>query len=186
MNCLCRLFLSATALSSSGLVSACLSDVVDAVRPDGEPLPEIDWDAPIVGADDGRIRGDVGPARGIDNSAEETSAWDGGTVVSVENVVVLPERVVMVYASITGAKELLRPGTKATFLLDDRTGDGPSVVLLGCTGREPNIYDEYDAPADAVDVDVVGVDDGPPGAVDVAMTGHWGDQSATSTFRLFR
>jgi hypothetical protein len=186
MNCLCRLLTSGTALFSLGSVTACFAGPDDpAVTDDGADVV-VDWDAPIASADGGRIVGDVGPALGVDSPASETSAWDGGTVVSVENVVALPDRAVMLYASITGASSLLRPGTRASFAVDDRTLDGPSVVLLGCTGREVNLYDEYDAPADVVDVVVDTAEDGPPNAIDVSMTGHWGDATAASTFRLFR
>jgi hypothetical protein len=186
MNCWSRVLTSGTALFSLGTITACFAaaDDVGLVNDDGDVV--VDWDAPIAAASDGRITGDVGPALGVDDDAYETSAWDGGNVVSVENVVALPERVVMLYASITGASSLLRPGTRATFALDDRTLDGPSVVVLGCTGREANLYDEYDAPAEVVDVVVDDAEDGPAGAVDVTMTGHWGDETATSSFRLYR
>jgi hypothetical protein len=184
MDCLNRWLTSGTALFSIGSLAACIDGTQDPAVAD-ERAEVVDWDAPITGAEGGWIVGDVGPASGVD-AAAQLSTWDGGTVTTVENVVVLPERAVMLYASITRASSLLRPGVRDSFAVDDRTLDGPSIVLLGCTGREVNVYDEYDATADFVDVVVEDAIDGPPGAVDVSLTGHWGTRSATSSFRLLR
>jgi hypothetical protein len=145
-----------------------------------------DGQARFSGAVLGHVRGNVGPAVDVDHDADFLSAWDGGGFVSVENIVALSERVVMLYASFSDPDALLQPGTRRTFSLEERTLDAPSVVLLGCTGREVNRYDEFDDAANVVDLVVDDADGGPDGALDVTVSGVFGEDIATSTFRLLR
>jgi hypothetical protein len=170
---------------------ACVADedaaVDDAVARIAAERDEVRSERPdVTGAIDGRLWGDVGPARGLDVDADLLTAWDGGSFVSVVNVAALPERVVMLYASFSDPEALLVPGLAARFAIDERTLDQPSVVLLGCTGSEVNLYDEFDDVADVVDLVVEEAADGPPGALDVTLTGQFVDSVATSSFRLLR
>jgi hypothetical protein len=164
--------------------------------------PEVADVARVVGAVDGRIVGDVGPAEDVDAAALHLSTWDGDSVVTFENVVATADRFVMLYASVTQPEVVLQPGAR-TYVREARVLGVPSVVMLGCTGREEDLFDEYDAVADEVDVVVepvvpdasaaVELDDGAAiddGVVDlrVAVTARWLDrgQMATSSFRLVR
>ncbi len=167
------------------------------------PPPGAEWDTDPVAAGeddvavrrqaaeavDGRLVGDVGPAEGVDAPAARLSAWDGGEFLSVENVAALPERFVMLYASITQPDEVLRPGTR-TYTLAAHELETPSAVVLGCTGREANRYDEYDAAADEVEVVVEPAPDDDDGraVARVTLTGRWraSGQVASSSFVLHR
>jgi hypothetical protein len=184
MDRLCKGFTSGVALLLMPSTFSCFSPPEDVVFE--RVADDVDWDAPISAAERGHIVGDVGPALDLDQEATFVSAWDGGVFVSVETVVALPTRVAMLYASFSAPTQLLRPGVRQSFRLADRQLDQPSVVLLACTGRDIDDYDEFDAPADAVDIVVDEAVDGPPGAVDVQVTGQFEDAIARSSFRLLR
>jgi hypothetical protein len=125
----------------------------------------------VHGARDAYIQGAVGPIV-LDNTARPT-AYDDGWYLSVESVVVLPERAAMTLLSVSNGTDVFRPGLDATFRLEDYGNDGPQVTLLGCVGQEEGIYDEYDMPADEVDV---GITDGEGEDMDVSVSGRWFDR----------
>lgn len=135
----------------------------------------------VQGAVDGHLAGDIGPMSGIDASANLLSAYDDGFYLSVETVVEMPERAVMTLLSVSNGADVFRPGLNATFSLEDATEGEVQVTLLGCVGQDVGVYDEYDAPADEVTVQV---DDGvEEGEMGVAVQGRWYDRD-TSGARL--
>ena len=99
----------------------------------------------------------------------------------------------MLMLSATNANVLFVPGRSETFSLYQESTDGSQVYLMGCTGQQQDIYDEYDVPADEVTIDVEAGEQ--PGEVVVQMTGTWNEydenyeptgksHAASSTFTL--
>jgi hypothetical protein len=125
----------------------------------------------VRGAHGAYIDGAVGPLV-LDNTARPT-AYDDGWYLSVESVVVLPDRAAMTLLSVSNGTEIFRPGLDETFRLEDYGSEGPQVTLLGCVGQEEGIYDEYDMPADEVDVNIT---EGEGDDMDVGVTGRWYDR----------
>ena len=76
--------------------------------------------------------------------------------------------------SASNAEDVFVAGTSRTFRLDDYDADGAQVTLLGCTGQEMDVFDEYDVPAD--EVDVVVEEGTEPGDVVVQIAGVWQSQ----------
>ena len=101
---------------------------------------------------DARINGVVGPVT-LDHEARP-SVYDDGWYLSVESVVQLEGRAAMTLLSVSNGQDIFMPGLSETFRIEDYSVDGPSVTMLGCVGQEVGIYDEYDMPADEVDVDI--------------------------------
>lgn len=139
---------------------------------------------PVTGAIDGRLSGDIGPVNNLDSEATELSTYDDGYYVSLETVVEMEDRAVMTLLSVSNGASVFHPGMDATFRLADNE-DGLRVTMLGCVGQSLGVYDEYDAPADEVDVTVV--DGGEEGALDVDLQGRWYDRGSNGqpleTFR---
>lgn len=101
---------------------------------------------------DAHIQGAVGPVV-LDNPALP-AVYDDGWYLSVESVVELDNRAAMTLLSVANGAEVFAPGLKRTFTIEQYTSDGPSVTMLGCVGQEVGIYDEYDMPADEVDLEI--------------------------------
>jgi hypothetical protein len=103
-------------------------------------------------ARDATIKGAVGPVV-LDHQALP-SVYDDGWYLSVESVVELEDRAAMTLLAVSNGSEILVPGLSDTFTIDDYDPDAPSITMLGCVGQEAGVYDEYDLPADEVDVEV--------------------------------
>ena len=120
-----------------------------------------------------RIKGTVGPVT-LDSTARP-SVYDDGWYLSVESVVELDNRAAMTLLSVSNGGEIFMPGLKQTFNIEDYASDGPSVTMLGCVGQEVGVYDEYDMPADEVDVEIT------PGETEdemvVALGARWNDRN---------
>lgn len=138
--------------------SACAMDRPEDITPQLEDIQPNDTEEsayrPVRGAVDGRLAGDVGPVSGIDGEANLLSAYDDGYYLSVETVVQLQDRAVMTLLSVSNGALVFAPGLNATFTLENASADDVSVTMLGCVGQNIGVYDEYDAPADEVTVDV--------------------------------
>ena len=67
--------------------------------------------------------------------------------------------------SISNGQDIFKPGLDATFDIDGYDTEGVGVTMLGCVGQEVGIYDEYDMPADEVDVRVAAGEVGTEAAV---------------------
>lgn len=120
-------------------------------------------------AEDGHLQGDIGPARNLDNKADILNAYDDGVYLSVETVVRSPARTAMTIFSATNSAEL-KPGFDQTIRYDQLT-QGATMNLLGCTGQSVGVYDEYDQPADELQVTVT---EGPADNVSkVNLTAKW-------------
>ena len=141
---------------------------------------------PVTGAIDGRLSGDIGPVNNLDSEATELSTYDDGYYISLETVVEMEDRAAMTLLSVSNGASIFHPGMDATFRLADNE-DGLRVTMLGCVGQSPGVYDEYDAPADEVDVDVFEHEGGEEGALDVELQGRWYDRGSNGqpleTFR---
>lgn len=135
---------------------------------------DVDIEVPagaFVGARDGSMEGTVGPAVNINQEPDQLTAYDDGYYISIMSVAQLPERAAMLNLSATNGATLFVPGTHRTFSLYAGEADSMDVYLLGCTGQEQDIYDEYDVPADEVTIDV---EEGEvPGEVVVQVAGRW-------------
>lgn len=160
-----------------------VDDDVDVIEDD---IDDVDLSARFTGALNGHMRGDVGPAVDIDQAPDRLTAYDDGFYMVVESVARLDERAAMLYLSVTNGADLFVPGASETFTMNDTySEDGTYVTLLGCTGQDVDIYDEFDVPAD--EVDVVVEEGEVPGEVVVQTTGRWSDGSeASATFTLVR
>lgn len=134
---------------------------------------------PILEAVTGRISGDVGPLHGLDHQATQLSAYDDGYYISIETVVALPDRAVMTLLSVSKGAELFKPGVSATFPLDASSGD-TRVTVLGCVGQDVDVYDQWDKPADEVDLEVTAPDPGSSenaaNELDVDVHARWYDR----------
>lgn len=136
--------------------------------------PDVDLEGLFTGARDGHMRGDVGPATGINQAPQRLNAYDDGWYLSVESAAQLDDRAAMLMLSASNASDLFVPGMSGTFSLYEYEADGPQVTLLGCTGGSMDMYDEYDVPAD--EVDVVVEEGEQPGEVVVQVAGRWNAQ----------
>lgn len=172
--------------------------------PDSEVTPveindvtDVDFTSPVQSARDGHIGGDIGPVEGVDAPAGRLGAWDDGSYMAVEAAAQLGDRAVMIFVSASNAQDLFVPGGSGHFVFGDYNGVGAQIGVLGCVGQEIDLYDQYDAPADEVDISVEGVDDeiAGPADVSVTVTGTWyiehpGEETelrtATSSFILER
>lgn len=139
-------------------------------------------------ASEGLLQGDIGPALGIDDDRPLLVVYDDGWFATIETVTVRPDRAAMLMLSMSNPDEVLVAGER-TWRLSDQLGE-TQVTVLGCTGPEVGIYDEYDAPADEVDVIVEETPE--PGEVVVQVHARWtefspGDaRAASASFRLLR
>ena len=147
------------------------ADIAPSLPDDGDPTYR-----PVRGAVEGRLVGDVGPVDGIDGDAQLLSAYDDGTYLSVETVVQLEDRAVMTLLAVTNGALLFVPGLHATFTLENTGADDMQIALIGCVGQNIGVYDEFDAPADEVTVEVqAGQDD----ELLVAVRASWFDRDVT-------
>lgn len=140
---------------------------------DFDDFDDVDTDGLITGVKNGSMVGTIGPAS-VDQTPDRLAAYDDGWYVSVESVAMLDTRAAMLMLSASNVGDLFQPGTAETFRLDEYDASGANVVLLGCTGANMDTFDEYDVPADEVDV-VVEEGDG-PGEVVVQLNGRWNSQ----------
>jgi hypothetical protein len=149
---------------------------------------------PFVGIRDGQMNGDIGPALGINQAPDRLAVYDDGYYLSIESVAQLENRAAMLMLSASNAGDLFVPGTSRTFSFYAYEADGAQVYALGCTGAAMDQYDEFDVPADEVDVVVEEAEGGEVGEVQVQLTGRWaqyddqgsltGNRTATATFVL--
>ncbi|MDP2340292.1 MAG: hypothetical protein Q8O67_04990 [Deltaproteobacteria bacterium] len=161
---------------------------------DGQDLYEEEPSIPFVGVRNGLMSGDVGPAVGINQTPDRLAVYDDGYYLSIEAVAQLDNRAAMLMLSASNAGDLFTAGTSRTFSFYAYEADGAQVYLLGCTGPEMDVYDEFDVPADEVDVVVEEAPGGEPGEVLVQLTGRWNQyddqgeifdvKKANSTFTL--
>ncbi len=119
-----------------------------------------------LGIRDAYIEGTIGPAELAD--VAQPSIYDDGWYLSVESVVTMPDRAAMTLLMVSGGTDLVSPGLDETFTLEDGR-----VTLLGCVGQESGIYDEYDLPADELDLQVDGESEF---EMDVSATARWFDR----------
>ena len=159
-----------------------------------DPSDDVQPSVPFTGARDGLMSGDVGPAVNINQAPDRLAVYDDGYYLSIEAVAQLQDRAAMLMLSASNAGDLFTAGTSRTFTFSNYEADGAQVYLLGCTGQQMDIYDEFDVPADEVDVVVEEAPGGAPGEVQVQLTGLWNryddrgelvdTQKASSTFTL--
>ncbi len=174
--------LAGTAMAAA-LATGCIQERSYNISPQIEPnRPTLNDYASVRGAIDGHIRGDIGPVTGLNNDATEMMAFDDGDYASIETVVELPGRATMTLLSIVGPDTVLRAGFSGNFSLESYASDATNVTMLGCVGQEVDVYDEYDMPADEVNVEVVAGDQ--PDELDVAVTGLWHDHDGSTGERL--
>ena len=110
---------------------------------------------------DGRLVGDIGPVRNLDNDAT-LSGWDDGNYTTLEVVAQNQDGAAMNLIDIYGGIDhpLLRPGTTHTFSGVDIAEEGAlQLYVLGCAGDAPYQW-TYDTPADEVEVTVSETEDG--------------------------
>lgn len=171
--------------------------VEEPVEPVLNDVSDVDFSSPVQSARDGHIAGDIGPVEGVDAPVGQLGAWDDGSYLAVEAAAQLEDRAVMIFVSASNAKDLFVPGGRGHFVFGEYDGVGAQVGVLGCVGQEIDTYDQYDAPADEVDVVVEAPKDGVggPADVEVTVTGTWfiehaGEETelrtASSTFVLER
>lgn len=133
----------------------------------------------------GRIVGDVGPVRGLDERATELTAYDDGYYGSVE-MIVEPSRddAAMTIVNINGGLDhpALRPGLSATFSADSYPTDENElyVTTIGCAG-EKYAWD-FDAPAD--DTQIVVEEGEVEGQMDVTVTSRFYERDPATGARL--
>lgn len=143
-------------LMTAAITTGCMLEPESSREINAEEHPRVaqnDDDYSIIrSASEARIKGVVGPVT-LDHTARP-SVYDDGWYLSVESVVELEGRAAMTLLSVSNGQEIWRPGLSQTFSIEDYSADGPSVTMLGCVGQEVGIYDEYDMPADEVDVDI--------------------------------
>jgi hypothetical protein len=135
-----------------------------------------------------RLVGDIGPATNLDAVPNTLNVYDDGYYAAIEAVAVRPERAAMLMVSTSSPRLVFAEGSR-TFRLGEYQDDGAEVYALGCTGATEGYYDEFDYPADEVDVIVEEPGD-TPGDVVVQVNARWttaypGEtRSATSSFTL--
>lgn len=185
------------ALVVAAPVLALVGCAAEPTAPAINDVQDIDFTSPVQGARDGHIGGDIGPVEGIDAPVGQLGAWDDGSYLAVEAASQLQDRAVMIFVSASNAGDLFVPGGRGHFVFGDYDGVGAQVGVLGCVGQEIDQYDQYDAPADEVDIVVEAADDELAGPADVQVTvqGTWfiehpGEdtelRTASSTFILER
>ena len=140
------------------LLTGCLDRPQDIKLSDSKPTPDNanlndGQYHPVRGARAGHVTGTVGPVA-LDHATSLLSAYDDGYYLSVEAVVDLNDRAAMTLLSISNGQDIFKPGLNATYQIADYDAEGVGVTMLGCVGQEVGIYDEYDMPADEVDVHV--------------------------------
>lgn len=151
---------------------------------------------PIQGAIDGRVDGAIGPAE-VANNATEMSTYDDGYYITVETVVAFPERAIMTLLSVSNGADLFVAGNGGRWSLNEDPEGGPRVTMLGCVGDEVGIYNEYDKPADELDLSIDEPSSELPNEVDVTVHARWYDRDehgehletyrdAVTTFTLVR
>lgn len=128
---------------------------------------------PIQGAIGGRVRGTVGPVEAMSEDATELSTYDDGYYVTVETVVEKPEQAVMTLLSVSNVGDLFLAGNGGSWSLGSEDEDGTRVTMLGCVGDEVGIYNQYDKPADEVDVVIDEPESGLDNELDVTVQGRW-------------
>jgi hypothetical protein len=176
------------ASSALALVTGCMVERdYDSGSPDVQIRNETNTDPtrpylPVRNAIEGRIQGDVGPARGIDQDASQLAAYDDGYYLSVETVVELEDRAAMTLLSVSGPDQVMQPGYVGRHTLETYDQDGINVTVLGCVGQETGVYDEYDMPADEVTIAVAEGEE--TGYLDVDMTAVWFDRDSSTGNRL--
>ncbi|OGQ15883.1 MAG: hypothetical protein A2138_15260 [Deltaproteobacteria bacterium RBG_16_71_12] len=127
------------------------------------------FDAPAAGVRDGHLAGQVGPAW-VDAVAEPLRAYAAMSTLRVMGVALQDDRAVMMQVTLRTDDVALVPGTRERF----DAADVGRLVLLGCVGQSLDVYDEYDRPADDVELVVDPVPGGGPGDVSVLLDGLWG------------
>ncbi len=152
-------------------VAACGAEPTSSI--DNLEVKDVDFTAPVTGAVDGHLSGDIGEVDGVDTRTARLGAWDDGSYLAVEAVGQLEDKAVMLFVSASNAGGLFVPGTDETFTFGDYDHDGAQVGLLGCVGREVDVYDQYDAPADEVRVVVEPAVNAGDADVGVVVTGTW-------------
>ena len=177
--------LSSSVIASWGL-AGCGVAPVDLAPPDTRAA----FDAPPRGVRSGYLVGEVGPAL-VDASASPLSAYSSMATLRVLGVARQQERAVMLQMTVRTDEVELVPGVNERFTREDLG----SLVLLGCVGQEVGVYDEFDSPADDVELVVEPAPGGGPGDVSVQLTGTWrrdaaddgeGGQVASLSFVLVR
>lgn len=134
------------------------------------------------------LTGDIGPARDIKESSPMASVYDDGWFAAIESVAVQPDRAAMLMLSVSNPAVALVPGAR-TWSFSEQSGD-TQVIALGCAGAEVGYYDEFDVPADEVDVVVEETPE--PGEVIIQATARWttafpGEvRTASGTWRVQR
>lgn len=143
-------------------------------------------------ASNGMMKGDIGPARDISQAPERLAVYDDGWYASIESVAVMQDRAAMMMVSTSRPDLVFQAGRSQTFLLSGYGDEeGRQVTVLGCTGASMDYYDEFDVPADEVDVIVEAPPeaDPTPGEVVVQVNARWLNvdtevRSASANFRL--
>jgi hypothetical protein len=128
---------------------------------------------PIQAALGGRVRGNIGPVTGMSAEATELSTYDDGYYVTVETVVEQPERAIMTLLSVSNAGDLFLAGNGGAWSLGAEDEDGTRVTMLGCVGDQVGIYNQYDKPADEVDLVIDEPESDLENEVDVTVQGRW-------------
>jgi hypothetical protein len=152
---------------------------------------------PIQAALAGHVRGNVGPVVGLSEEATELSTYDDGYYVTVEAVVEQQDRAIMTLLSVSNVGDLFLVGNGGSWALGSEDENGTRVTMLGCVGDEVGIYNEYDKPADEVDVIIDAPTSELPNEMDVTVQGRFYDRDengqkldtfndATTTFTLVR
>ncbi len=128
---------------------------------------------PIQGALGGRVRGTVGPVQSMSEAATDLSTYDDGYYVTVETVVEKPDQAVMTLLSVSNVGDLFLAGNGGSWSLGAEDEDGTRVTMLGCVGDQVGIYNQYDKPADEVDVVIDAPASELDNEVDVTVQGRW-------------
>lgn len=128
------------------------------------------FDAPTAGVRDGHLVGQVGPAL-VDAVAEPLRAYAAMSTLRVFGAALQDDRVVMLQVTLRTDEVALVPGVRERI----DSSDAGRLVLLGCVGQSLDVYDEYDRPADEVELAVDAAPDGGPGDVTVLLDGVWGN-----------
>lgn len=185
-----------TALISLGCANEpapALTETRDVVVADEQPVVL----GPIQAALDGHLRGSVGPVEAMSSQATEMSTYDDGYYVTVETVVETPDRAIMTLLSVSNAGDLFNAGNGGAWTLGSEDENGTRVTVLGCVGDEVGIYNEYDKPADEVDLVIDEPASGIDNELDVTAQARWFDRDdngerldsfkdAITTFTLVR
>lgn len=126
------------------------------------------YDDPVVGVKAGRLQGQVGPAS-VDAAADPLAAYAAMSTLRVLGVAREEARAVMMQVTLRIDEIELVPGVIERFGADDLG----RLVLLGCVGQAIDTYDEFDRPANDVELVVERAPDGGAGDVSVQVTGTW-------------